>query len=288
MATACLVTPKNLGPGSCNTLPAMPRAMITTPRNFSITLANAALVEEWQDLLLDTPSNRGYLWPRFFDAKDTSEKAIYEESALSSQKVRDGRYKHEISIVGSLCLHKAMFTHSGNSNQRVFIIDNQNQIFGTLNSNGDFCGFDVELLNVEKLMFNDGKVSSKTPVYLVLSDNTEIDVNGWLVNGSSIVPSLIPLTDVELAQVGSGTTSLFKVTVKTSCDGTSVDGLVVADFKVTSSAGANHAIVSVTETNGVYSLNSSAAFVVGDTVSLVAADSLSIPGYEAVSGIVTV
>ncbi len=287
MATDCLVTPKNLGPGSCNTLPAMPRIMITTPRNFSLTLTEAATVEAWQAALLDTQALRVYLWPKFFDVKDTSEKAVYEESALSSQKVRDGRYKQEISIVGSLCLHKAMFSHSGNSNQRVFIIDNQNQIFGTLNSDGDFVGFDVELLNVEKLMFNDGKVSSKTPVYLVLSDNTEIDVNGWLVNGSSIVPSLIPLTDVDIEQVGSGTDSLIKVTVKVSCDGSSVDGLVAADFDVRDAAG-DPIVHTVTEANGVYSLASATLFDPGDTVTLVAAADLTIPGYEATNTITTI
>jgi hypothetical protein len=266
----------------------MPRYIITTPRNFSLTLTEAASATAWQDALLASKSSRIYLWPKFFDVKDSSEKAVYEESALSSQKVRDGRYKFEISIVGSLCLHKAMFTHSGNSNQRVFIVDNQNQIFGSINSDGDFCGFDVELLNVEKLMFNDGKVSSKTPVYLVLSDNTEIDNNGYLINASSFFTSLIPLTDVDLAQVGSSTTSLIKVTVKVSCDGTSVDGLVSGDFDVRDSSGAAITHTVTQGTDGVYSLASATLFAPGDTVNLVAASALTVEGYESTGKITVV
>jgi len=144
-------------------------------------------------------------------------------------------------------------------------------------------------LNVEKLKFNDGKVSTKTPIYVVLSDNKELDVNGAIIGASAFVNDLFSIVDVDVTQVGSATTSLIKVTVKATCDGTSIDGLVAADFTVKSSSGTSRTISGVTQaSDGVYSIASSAAFTVGDIVDLVAASALSIPGYESTGGKVTV
>jgi hypothetical protein len=285
----CVIVKKNLGISKCNSLPALIKGMITTPVGFSLSQSNALLKAQWQNALLGTSSNRIYLWPKFKMFENASEDAIYEETDLSSQKVRDGRYRFKVSVQESLCLHKAMFTHSGNASAKVFLIDTENQLIGTFNASGNFVGFDIELLNVEKLKFNDGKVSTKTPIYLVLSDNKELDVNGAIIGASSFVNDLFSIVDVDVTQVGSATTSLIKVTVKATCDGTSVDGLVLADFTVKSSAGVSRTISSVTQaSDGTYSLNSSAAFTVGDIVDLVAASALSIPGYESTGGKVTI
>lgn len=285
----CVIVKKNLGISKCNALPALIKGMITTPVGFSLTPTNALLKASWQNALLGTASNRIYLWPKFKMFENASEDAVYEETDLSSQKVRDGRYRFKVSVQESLCLHKAMFNHSGNASAKVFLIDTENQLIGTLNAAGNFVGFDIELLNVEKLKFNDGKVSTKTPIYLVLSDNKELDVNGSIISGSGFVNDLFSIVDVDVTQVGSATTSLIKVTVKATCDGTSVDGLVQADFTVKSAAGVSRTISSVTQaTDGTYSINSSAAFTVGDIVDLVAASALSIPGYESTGGKVTV
>ena len=283
----CSVVLKNLGLSQCNKLPGLIKGMITTPHTFSLSQTDAVDVTKWQDAILAAAGARIYLWPNFRDFKDSSEKAVYEETPLSSLKVRNGRYRFEVSVKESLCVHKAMFTHSGNATQRVFLLDTQNQIIGSLNANGNVVGFDVELLNVEKMMFSDGKVSTKTPIYLVLSDNLELDQNGIIVDGSSIVPNLIRLTDVDVTQVGSATTSLIKVTVKTTCDGINVEGFTSADFQVYSSAGVQRTISTVTYANGVYSLNSSVAFTVGDLVDLKAASALTIEGYESTGPKVT-
>jgi hypothetical protein len=284
----CVILKKNLGISKCNSLPELIKGMITTPAGFFLTPTNALLQAQWQAALLASASNRIYLWPRFKMFENVSEDAVYEENELSSLKVRDGRYRFKVSVRESLCLHKAMFTHSGNASQKVFFIDNENQIIGTT-ENGNFVGFDIELLNVEKLKFNDGKVSTKTPIYVVLSDNKEMDLNGTIVNTNGFVNALFSIVDVDVTQVGSATTSLIRVTVKATCDGTSVDGLVAADFSVVSSGGTVRTISTVTQaTDGTYSINSAAAFTVGDIVNIRAASLLSIPGYESTGGKVTV
>ncbi len=284
----CVIVKKNLGISKCNALPELIKGMITTPAGFFLTPANALLQAQWQAALLSVASTRIYIWPRFKMFEDASEEAVYEENELSSLKVRDGRYRFKVAVRESLCLHKAMFSHSGNASQKVFLIDSENQIIGTLEG-GNFVGFDIELLNVEKLKFNDGKVSTKTPIYIVLADNKELDINGTIVNSNGFVNALFSIVDVDIVQSGSATTSLIKVTVKATCDGTSLDGLLAADFSVTSVAGVVRVISTVTQAaDGVYSINSAAAFTVGDIVNIRAASLLTFPGYESTGGKVTV
>ena len=283
----CLVTPKNIGPGKCISLPGQPRFMITTPRNFSLTLEEAASITAWQAALLASPSSRIYLWPNFFSSKPNDEKTSYEESTLGTQFVKRGRKKYEIEIVQSLCLHKAMYSHSSISQQRVFIGDTNDNVFGTINSDGEFCGFDSEMLDVDNLTTNDGKVTSKTPIYLVLANANEQNINGHMVSLAAFRPSLLPLTDVDLAQVGEATDSLIKISVKVSCDGTNVEGLEAADFDVLDSSG-DPIVHTVSYANGVYSLASATLFADDDTVTLVAAASLSVPGYEATNTVIVV
>lgn len=288
MAADCTVVLKNLGLSKCNKLPGLIKGMITTPRSFFLSQTDAIDVTKWQAAILAAAGSRIYLWPGFRDFKDTSEQAVYEETPLSTMKVRNGRYRFEISIKESLCVHKAMFTHSGNATQRVFLIDQQNQIIGSVDSNNNVVGFDVELMDVQKLMFSDGKVSTKTPVYLVLSDNLELDQNGVIIDGSSIINNLIRLTDVDLKQVGSISGTTLKLTVKTSCDGIALAGLASADFSVVSNTGVARVISgSPVYANGVYTLTVT-ALTAGDIVNLVAASSLSVPGYESTGSVITV
>lgn len=285
MAADCTIVKQNLGPSKCNVLPGLIRGMITTPKTFFLTASNSVLQTQWQNALLNTPALRIYLWPRFRGFKDESEKTVYEENELTSMYVRAGKYRFRAEFKESLCLHKAIQSHSGNATSRAFLIDQNNYIWGMNDANGNFYGYDLELLQAEKLMFSDGKVSSKSPIYLVLADNTELDVNGAYVNGQSFINNLIPLTSVDLAEVGTLSGTTLKLTVKASCDGTSIDGLVAGDFSVTSSLGVARTITAVSQSNGVYSLTVT-ALAVGDIVNLNAPSALSLVGYESTGSFV--
>jgi len=279
----CLILKKNLGLSKCNLLPALIKGMITTPIGFSITAANALLVAQWQNSLLLSPALRTYFWPLFKGFKDNSEKTIYEENELASLKVRDGKFRFGFEIKESLCVHKAMQSHSGNASARVFFIDVENNIIGTTEDNGvTFKGFHVELLNAEKLVFSDGKVSTKSPVYVVLSDNKELDVYGMMVAAVPLSASLNRLTDVTLAQVGNLAATIVQCTVKATCDGTSIDGLALADFSIKTAAGVVHAITAVAQdpVTGIYSLTSATA-IIGDILSIVGPAALTVQAYEA-------
>lgn len=285
----CAAEPKkNLGLIRCNKLPQQFVQMITTPVGFRLTSAQVADSAQaktaLQAAIKTGKANRIYLWPNFANCEGVSEEAVYEETPLTDIVVRQGKYRFRAHITKNLCMHKAMFSHSG-GDQRVFFLDSEDNLFGTEFSDGSMGGFLVSLLNVEKLMISDGSVSTKSPVYIVLKNPREIDERGILVPGD-IVSELVPLTDVDIVVLASPapTTTSFDVSVKTSCDGTPVSGLVLADFEILNGSGATQETnTTVTETpagSGVYRCVKTAGSFVDGSVTLVASSVLSIDAYE--------
>ena len=273
----CIGVTDNLGLIKCNKLPAMPKLIIETPEDFFLTPTDAVDPTKWQDALKDARGIRIYLWPEADNFEDKSEAAVYQTTPLSVIPVRDGRYQWLLQFSKSLCYHKAMFTHRG-KDMRIFILDIQNQLFGKLNSDGNFQGFKVAMLNTEKLQISNGQVATVSPVYIVLADNTEVDKSGALIDGL-FVGDLFPLTDVDITVI-TQTAADIKISVKTSCDNTPVLGLVKADFNLLKNDGTVQVILASTDHNdGTYSFTTGTAFVDG-TIDLVAASALSIDAYE--------
>lgn len=280
----------NLGLAKCAKLPGMFKGMITTPAAFKATPAEATDPTFWQDALLAPSSTRIYLWPDFVNFTDQSEQAVYENTPLAVMAVRDGRYMFKFEIKENLCLHKAMFSHRAISG-RVFFLDDQNQLFGTEDADGNFVGFSIMLLHTEKLMISNGTVSTKSPIYVVLRDNLEVDRDGALVD-ASFVNNLARLTDVTLTIVGNPTASSLVVDVKVTCDDTAVSGLVLADFSLLTNAGVAQttpptSVVESGATPGRYTLSKVAGTDwVDGTLDLVIPSALSIEGYESEGSVV--
>lgn len=284
MSNICNVTKDNLGLSTCNKLPALIRSIITTPDDFVLTAAEAAVSTNWQDALIDVASDRIYLWPNFVGFEDMSEKEVYEDTPLAYLAVRDGKYRFRFDIKESLCFHKAMYSHRSNHG-RAFLFDIENQLVGTLDENGDIQGFSIQLLNTEKMKFSDGKVSTKSSIVLALQNNLELDQAGVLLD-ASFVNNLKRLTDVTITIVSAIATKIV-CTVAVTCDGTPVNGLVKADFSlVKASDGTAQTISSSTEVDGEYTLNGSG--LVNGSLSLVAPSVLSIEAYESDTATVTV
>lgn len=288
----CEEDPKqNLGVSRCNILPQMFAGMITTPLNFSIPAATAAVpatcLAYLQAAVKSGLGVRIYKWPDLSGFEDNSEDAVYEETPLDDILVRDGKYRWRLYIAKSLCLHKAMFTHRG-GNQRVLFYDIEGNIFGTELSDGTIAGFTVSLLNVEKLKISDGSVATKSPVYVVLKNSKEVDEAGVLFSGS-FYGELVPLTDAELTINPDFATTLttFHLLVKNACDGDPISGLVLADFAVTTTAGAAQVPTGVTESpagSGNYVIVKSTNFADG-FVNLVAASALTVDAYESTGAV---
>lgn len=273
---------KNLGLSKCAKLPALPKSMITTPQDFKATAVEAIDPDFWQAAILAGKATRIYLWPDFVGFTDNSEAAVYETTPLAVMAVRDGRYNYKFDIKENLCLHKAMFTHRSISG-RVFLFDVDNQLLGTTDADGNFMGFRVLLLNTEKLQLSNGTVSTKSPIVVVLADNLELDQNGALLD-ASFLNTVARLTDVTLTVVpGSISADSLKVTVEVSCDGTPVNGLVLADFVLTKADGTAQTTPPTTcvEDDGTYTISKVAGTAwVDGFIDLVSAATLTVPGYE--------
>lgn len=277
----CNVDKRGLGLSQCNKFPALIRGMITTPTNFYFTpeeVADPALMEaRLQAAILLGTAERVHVWPNFVSFENISEEAVYEDTPLAYIPVRDGNYRFRFGIKENLCLHTAMYTHRA-TNGRVFLFDVENQLIGTEDSSGNFYGFTIQVLNTEKIMFSDGSVSSKSPILLALANNKELDSDGALV-AASFVNTVDRLTDVLLTLVSAVDREIV-VTAEIECDGTPLNGLVLADFVLLDENGDAQTITSVTEADGTYTLAQASQDFVDGTLSLDTPDALSIQAYE--------
>lgn len=280
------VLKKNLGLSRCK-LPSVLKGMIELPAGTAITPANFISRDAWRTMLLAAYGSRAYLWPWFKMFEDQSEEAVYEQTALASMKVRDGQYRFRFGIQESLCLHTGLYTHNSQGGDvDVVMIDMENNFIGTVDEDDNIRGFSVDLLNVEKLKFSDGGVGTKSPLYLCLRDNKELDVNGVMYK-NNFVNQLYRIVDVDLAIVATSGDDSFDVTVLAHCDGTPIQGLLLADFVVLNGAGADQAPTSSTpdpNIPGRYRIAKANALVDG-TVNLRAASALTVKAYESTGAV---
>lgn len=283
MALTCLDSKLNLGVSECKKVPQLLKGMITTPGDYTIAAADAASVTKWQTDILLAAGARIYLWPQWaVNYENISEEQVLEETALTAIGVRPGQYRFRFMFRENLELHKAMYSHRGSSG-RVFLIDNENKIICTSDDDGvTLKGLLVDNILTEKLFFNDGSAVSKTPVSIFLADNTDLDVRGFMIEGTSFINSLVPLTSVVLAVVGTPTATEIIVSVKSALDNVPIIGFVTADYVVSEGS-----VSGVTEpdSDGIYTI-AGTAFATG-AVNLVTAATLTIQGYES-SGAATV
>jgi hypothetical protein len=273
MSQTCNIEKRGLGVGDCTALPQLIRGMITTGNSFKFTAEEAAdpalLEAALQEAILN---EEAFVWPFFDQMENISEESVYEDLPLSYLPVRDGNYRFKFMIAQSLCLHKKMFTHRSKSG-RVFLYDSEGQLTGTVNSAGDFLGLSMQLLHTEKLMMNDGSVTTKSPILVALRDNKELDRNGGLVD-APFFNTVNRLTDAAI-EVLSASSSAIEVKVTIECDGTPIQGLVSGDFILLTAAGAAQTIDTVTEGEpGVYTLEGTG--LVSGTLKLADAADLSI------------
>jgi len=280
----CTTVKKNLGLQRCIKLPALPRSIITTPDDFFFTteeMSTPALFKTaMQDAILAGVAERIYLWPNFVAFEDVSEEAVYEDTVLAVMPVRDGQYRFRFHIRENICVHKAMYTHRSNKG-RAFVYDIEGQLTGTEDeATGNFYGLSIVMIHTEKLKISDGSVSTKTPIYVVLADNKELDLYGAIAD-ASFINTVDRINDVAIEVSGAFAATDFDVTVKVECDQTPVTGLVEADFILTNTAGVVQTIETVTELNGVYTITAPAGNPFEDGfLTLVAPADLTLTGYE--------
>ena len=284
---ACDIEKLALGLSNCNEWPSLPKAGIWTPGDFTIpaaTAADAALLKTYmQDALLDVDTSaRIYQFPIFDKITDVSEaKVRVQQSSGRTIPVREGLKRFDIEWSINICLHRATYTHRSRNGRWIFIDSDDNYIV-TKNSDGDFAGFKVSLFDTDSIKFNDGANPSISPAFLELANPNEINKSVYMVP-AAFTDELNILTDVEISQ-GTSTTSIIKVTVTQTCDGTPVSGLVTADFVVKKTSDGSTQTITAAEVSGSPgTYNLSGTSLATGTVAI-----LSTSGYEMAATAVTV
>lgn len=273
----CSVVKQNIGYSKCNDLPKVLRGMMTTPMSFKATAEEAADPAFWQDAINAGKAQRAYKWPGFIQNDDAKTDATYEENVLGTRLADPGKYQWRAYFAQDMCTHKAIQTHSGNA--RVIFFDGT-QFFLMEDEDGNVMGFPA-YIQAEKMIIGDGSVTTKTPVFVSLLNSYDVDSYGVTLP-APFYGNLLPLTDVILKVVGTPTVDNIIIDVAARCDGTEIEGLLMADFQVRNVAGVLQPLTSaapVADVPGRYNLAGTVDFVPG-TVNLRSAAALTITGYE--------
>lgn len=277
----CTTVKKNIGLDRCNKILQLPRGILEAPPGFKFTpedyASSSALKAAIEDLIYAPIGSRGYLWPFATDFENASEAPVYQETPLSDMKVRNGKYRFRYYFSIGMCNHKAAFTHNSQGGQSAFYIyDVEEGLYGRIDEEtGDLYPFKAALSNLENLRISDGSVSTASPLYIVLSNSNDLNLHGGRIDGS-VLETIQPLTDVEVTVVGSPSATEIVVDVKTVCDGTPVNGLVIADFVKTGTG----TMSGVTEVNGRYTIAGTS--LASGTIDIDPPGTLSIDGFESI------
>lgn len=278
------VVKKNFGRSLCNTLPNLPSGMITTDDDVVIPAATLADPAELLTFLnAQILLGKAFYWPPFASFENISQEAVYEDTPLAYLPVIDGNYRFRFGISENICIHKAMYTHRSLNKGRVIIIDKKNQLLMTETAAGDGTGLSMQMLHTEKFIFNDGSVSTKSPVLVALQNNLEIDSTGFMVV-FPFVSQLYRIVDAALV-IDSLDSGEIVVTVTAECDGTPILGLGANDFVLTDEDGNDVPVTAVEEGEGVYTLTGS---IVDGTLTLETPTALTIKAYDGEEVVVAV
>lgn len=278
MALDCITDVQNIGASACKQFPQAIESIIKTPLDFEITAVDAADVANWQAAVVLPAAQRIHVFPLAYDFENLSEEATRASSNLGKEvTIRLGQYRFRLLFRENLEIHKAIYSHLGSAG-RVFLIDVNKKLIGTSDDGGvTLKGFLLDSFTPEKIQFGDGSTPSLSPVYMALTNNEELDVNGQQIRFSTQLIALKPLVDVTLALVGNASATGFTVSVKSIYDNVGVLGLVAGDFVL--GGGIAAAVFGTDNGDGTYTFTG--AGLTTGTVTLDIASALGVQAYEA-------
>jgi len=278
MALDCITDVQNIGASACKQFPQAIESIIKTPLDFTITAEDAADVANWQAAVVLPAAQRIHVFPLAYDFENLSEEATRASSNLGKEvTIRLGQYRFRLLFRENLEIHKAIYSHLGSAG-RVFLIDVNKKLIGTSDDGGvTLKGFLLDSFTPEKIQFGDGSTPSLSPVYMALTNNEELDVNGQQMRFSTQLIALKPLVDVTLALVGTATATGFVISVKSVYDNVGVLGLLTGDF--IKAAGISAAVFGTDNGDGTYTFTG--AGMTTGTITLDVAASLGVSAYEA-------
>lgn len=227
------------------------------PRNTKLSDEAAAKLEtSWLLLTHADKSGRVYPFPSVLLHEDGSEETVYQDFAMGSVYVSEGKMIWNFTFETSRYKHEALKSHS-NKKCSVVFFDQQGRIQGQRNDDGEFVFPNLSRFTVEKLKVNNGTEGTTTKVSMQFENPITFQTMPAVVVPSFDVSTLEGLKDVVLAVSGSQTTSLLKVSAKIKQSGANVLGLsetVGQDWQILNGSGVAQTPTTITDNeDGTYS-----------------------------------
>jgi hypothetical protein len=246
--------------------------------DFEIATEAAALLEAtWVDAV---DLFQVYPFPYFEQVENQDEDDVKESLPTGLDVfIREGKIKEMGSTNLSLMTLQNLRTFN-NVKGSIILISSNGYIMGYSPDGVKLKGFTLQNFHVGGIGKTDGTTQRRTPVSWGISDSAQV-----LDYGVAIKPTWNPLDlegilDVDIA-VQTDTNALCEFTVKRTCDGEGVDGLVAADFNFLVTAGTAQTGSTFAEVgNGAYKYTSSGTTFTTGTIDLKLPSAQTTGGYE--------
>ena len=262
----CAANAKNTGINDlCQDIGAIVGFMVC-PWDYKITNEAAAKLEATYIAAIHAnKAERVYPFPTVFAHEDGSEEAVYQDGAIGSIFVRDGKMVWTFTFESSRYKHQALKSHS-NKKVSVLFIDQQGRIQGVKNEADELLAINMQRFTVEKLMVNNGTEGTTTKVSMQLDDALQFQMQPAVVIPSFSAKNLEGLKDVKLTLVSS-TASLVVVRAAILQSGNAVLGLsevVGEDWAIKNAGGATQTPTTITDnSDGTYNFAFGTPLVAG-------------------------
>lgn len=206
------------------------RQIIVCPTDFEIaTEALALTLATWTAAIKAPVASRIYPFPQAVSFENQSKESVYEDFPLAgSSFVKEGL----IGFTMNLNINKAQSNKLRKFNGRsckIFIIDDNGNIICTSSDGTKVQPFSVQEIRVETAKLSDGSASVTTPVKVVLSDTTEFNDRGYIIQPLKATSAWNPKLPSNLDGVYDVTLSVSDITTAGFVASVNIDSIVTTD-----------------------------------------------------------
>lgn len=257
----CLATLSNTGLAACTEKLGYIAKVIWLKSDFEIdTEANALLQATWETAI---NAKNAYPFPLFEKVEPQNEEDVFEDLPNGNRVfVREGKQREIGHVNLAMCNLKRLRTFNNVKGALALITDN-GYILMQSPDGVKVKGISLQQFRVGGIGMTDGSTSRMTPISYGLADPTQLNDFGVALKPSWNPLDLQGIIDVDIAIVGTETTSLLNFTVTRVCDGEGVEGLVEGDFSFLVTAGTAQTATFTEIGDGTYRYSATATIADG-------------------------
>ena len=251
------------------------RKLIITPLDFSFATTDLAMVAaNWETAKKAAKGIRIYPLVAAVTSADKSQDLVVESRPLAGDKpIREGKSGIEMMFDVNVNILKKLRTFN-NYAGRVFLGDENNNIYGTSEDGTVFQGFQIQNIWTSNYKNAGDSEAPKAKMDLMLTAPIEQADLGMVIKPTWNVYDLDGLYDV-VGTVTNATTTGFKLQLQVEDSGVDIQGLAKADFVLTK-AGVATTITTITD-NADGTITFAATLTSGTyTLTMVAASAISL------------